>query len=81
MAVEREQWKFDTLCDLYDTLTITQACGAWERVSQSRTGCRGLKEKTNLVPSSFLLLLVGHLSLVAWHLFLLASEDFVSFVS
>ena len=25
MAVEREQWKFDTLCDLYDTLTITQA--------------------------------------------------------
>ena len=25
MAVEKEQWKFDTLCDLYDTLTITQA--------------------------------------------------------
>lgn len=25
MAVEREEWKFDTLCDLYDTLTITQA--------------------------------------------------------
>ncbi len=24
MAVEREEWKFDTLCDLYDTLTITQ---------------------------------------------------------
>eukprot|EP00438_Fugacium_kawagutii_P024754 Skav213504 [mRNA] locus=scaffold3849:220391:247029:- [translate_table: standard] len=24
VAVEREQWKFDTLCDLYDTLTITQ---------------------------------------------------------
>jgi superfamily II DNA/RNA helicase len=24
-AVEREEWKFDTLCDLYDTLTITQA--------------------------------------------------------
>lgn len=24
MAVEREQWKYDTLCDLYDTLTITQ---------------------------------------------------------
>lgn len=23
--VEREDWKFDTLCDLYDTLTITQA--------------------------------------------------------
>ena len=24
VAVEREEWKFDTLCDLYDTLTITQ---------------------------------------------------------
>lgn len=23
--VQKEQWKFDTLCDLYDTLTITQA--------------------------------------------------------
>lgn len=23
VAVEREEWKFDTLCDLYDTLTIT----------------------------------------------------------
>lgn len=23
--MEREEWKFDTLCDLYDTLTITQA--------------------------------------------------------
>lgn len=25
IAVEQEEWKFDTLCDLYDTLTITQA--------------------------------------------------------
>lgn len=25
VAVEEEDWKFDTLCDLYDTLTITQA--------------------------------------------------------
>eukprot|EP01095_Lingulamoeba_sp_RSL-Kostka_P001698 TRINITY_DN1248_c0_g2_i1.p1 TRINITY_DN1248_c0_g2~~TRINITY_DN1248_c0_g2_i1.p1 ORF type:complete len:405 (+),score=153.91 TRINITY_DN1248_c0_g2_i1:76-1290(+) len=25
ILVEEEQWKFDTLCDLYDTLTITQA--------------------------------------------------------
>ena len=25
MAVEKEEWKFDTLTDLYDTLTITQA--------------------------------------------------------
>ncbi|KAH9038487.1 Asp-Glu-Ala-Asp box polypeptide 48, partial [Lactarius pseudohatsudake] len=24
VAVEKEDWKFDTLCDLYDTLTITQ---------------------------------------------------------
>jgi ATP-dependent RNA helicase len=25
IMVEKEEWKFDTLCDLYDTLTITQA--------------------------------------------------------
>eukprot|EP01120_Amphizonella_sp_Union-15-10_P015146 TRINITY_DN770_c0_g2_i1.p1 TRINITY_DN770_c0_g2~~TRINITY_DN770_c0_g2_i1.p1 ORF type:complete len:410 (-),score=74.87 TRINITY_DN770_c0_g2_i1:51-1280(-) len=25
VAVEQEKWKFDTLCDLYDSLTITQA--------------------------------------------------------
>jgi superfamily II DNA/RNA helicase len=24
IAVEREEWKLDTLCDLYETLTITQ---------------------------------------------------------
>eukprot|EP01004_Peranema_trichophorum_P004435 NODE_3358_length_1365_cov_156.454911_g2922_i0.p1 GENE.NODE_3358_length_1365_cov_156.454911_g2922_i0~~NODE_3358_length_1365_cov_156.454911_g2922_i0.p1 ORF type:complete len:420 (+),score=63.98 NODE_3358_length_1365_cov_156.454911_g2922_i0:54-1262(+) len=35
VAVEREEWKFDTLCDLYDTLTITQAvifCNMKKRV-------------------------------------------------
>lgn len=34
VAVEKEDWKFDTLCDLYETLTITQAvsiCGNEER--------------------------------------------------
>src|SRR5271168_5259901 len=25
IAVEREDWKLETLCDLYETLTITQA--------------------------------------------------------
>jgi ATP-dependent RNA helicase len=25
VAVEKEEWKFDTLVDLYDTLTVTQA--------------------------------------------------------
>ena len=25
VAVEKEEWKFDTLCDLYDTLAVTQA--------------------------------------------------------
>jgi superfamily II DNA/RNA helicase len=24
IAVDREEWKLDTLCDLYETLTITQ---------------------------------------------------------
>jgi len=35
VAVEKEEWKFDTLCDLYDTLTITQAvifCNTRKRV-------------------------------------------------
>jgi len=33
--VEKEEWKFDTLCDLYNTLTITQAvifCNTKEKV-------------------------------------------------
>merc|ERR1719367_2617456 len=25
VAIEREEWKLETLCDLYETLTITQA--------------------------------------------------------
>uniref|UniRef100_A0A0E0KFN2 RNA helicase n=1 Tax=Oryza punctata TaxID=4537 RepID=A0A0E0KFN2_ORYPU len=36
VAVEKEEWKFDTLCDLYDTLTITQAvifCNTKRKVS------------------------------------------------
>ena len=40
VAVEREEWKFDTLCDLYDTLTITQAvifCNTKRKVR----GCPG----------------------------------------
>jgi len=35
VAVEREEWKLDTLCDLYETLTITQAiiyCNARRKV-------------------------------------------------
>ena len=23
IAIDKEEWKFDTLCDLYDSLTIT----------------------------------------------------------
>jgi len=35
VAVEGEEWKFDTLCDLYDSLTITQAvifCNSRDKV-------------------------------------------------
>lgn len=38
VAVEKEEWKFDTLCDLYDTLTITQAvifCNTRRKVKTS----------------------------------------------
>jgi ATP-dependent RNA helicase len=37
VAVEKEDWKFDTLCNLYDTLTITQAvifCNTRRKVRQ-----------------------------------------------
>ena len=40
VAVEKEEWKFDTLCDLYDTLTITQAvifCNTRRKVSATRS--------------------------------------------
>lgn len=44
--MEREEWKFDTLCDLYDTLTITQAvifCNTKRKVRRVRAalGRRG----------------------------------------
>jgi ATP-dependent RNA helicase len=35
ISVEKEGWKFDTLCDLYDTLTVAQAiifCNTREKV-------------------------------------------------
>jgi len=37
VAVEKEDWKFETLCDLYETLTITQAiiyCNTRRKVDQ-----------------------------------------------
>ena len=42
MAVEKEEWKFDTLCDLYDTLTITQAvifCNTKKKVGANPSVC------------------------------------------
>lgn len=39
VAVEREEWKFDTLCDLYDSLTISQAvilCNTKRKVDWKR---------------------------------------------
>ena len=47
IAVEREDWKLDTLCDLYETLTITQAiiyCNTRRKVRRrlgKRKGGRG----------------------------------------
>ena len=43
VAVEKEEWKFDTLCDLYDTLTITQAvifCNTKKKVDWLATKLR-----------------------------------------
>jgi len=59
VAVEKEEWKFDTLCDLYDTLTITQAvifCNTRRKVSRSHSSrihnLRALFDPLNLVPPS-----------------------------
>jgi len=62
VAVEREEWKFDTLCDLYDTLTITQAvifCNTrrkvdWltEKMRDSNFTVRIIKENKNKSSSS-----------------------------
>jgi superfamily II DNA/RNA helicase len=41
VAVEREEWKFDTLCDLYDTLTITQAVIFCNTKKKVPLGARG----------------------------------------
>ena len=44
IAVEKEQWKFDTLCDIYDTLTITQAvifCNTRQKVDWLSDKMRG----------------------------------------
>ena len=43
IAIDREEWKFDTLCDLYDTLTITQAvifCNTKKKVDWLATKMR-----------------------------------------
>jgi len=44
IKVEKEEWKFDTLCDLYDTLTITQAvifCNTRQKVDWLSDKMRG----------------------------------------
>jgi ATP-dependent RNA helicase len=44
VAVEKEEWKFDTLCDLYDSLTITQAvifCNTKKKVDWLADKMRG----------------------------------------
>ncbi|CAE6510746.1 unnamed protein product [Rhizoctonia solani] len=67
VAVEKEDWKFDTLCDLYDTLTITQAVifcntrrkasrvayrkNAWRQLYRSLDGNMETWYKKNATPS------------------------------
>ena len=42
--VEKEEWKLDTLCDLYETLAITQSvifANTRRKVRAAAAGCRG----------------------------------------
>jgi hypothetical protein len=32
IRIEKEEWKFETLCDLYDTVNITQAVSFFIRI-------------------------------------------------
>ena len=46
VSVEEEEWKFDTLCDLYDTLTVAQAvifCNTKQKVDWLTTKMRESK--------------------------------------
>lgn len=51
VAVEKEDWKFDTLCDLYDTLTITQAvifCNTRRKVSLLSDSSDGITNELSI---------------------------------
>lgn len=48
VAVEREEWKFDTLCDLYDTLTITQAVIFCNTKRKVRAPLMSLRQKLKM---------------------------------
>lgn len=50
VAVEKEDWKFDTLCDLYDTLTITQAVIFCNTRRKVRVGSRLRLESPAYLP-------------------------------
>jgi ATP-dependent RNA helicase len=50
VLVEKEEWKFDTLTDLFDTLTITQAaifCNTRKKVKIGGGG--GVIENPNII--------------------------------
>merc|ERR1712045_689029 len=55
VAVEKEDWKIDTLCDLYETLTITQAiiyCNTRRKVDLSLTSSqRGTSRFRRCMPT------------------------------
>lgn len=54
VAVEREEWKFDTLCDIYDTLTITQVLLATRLINNSLPRNKTTCHQYIVVISSFI---------------------------
>ena len=44
VAVEKEEYKFETLCDLYETLTITQAVIFCNKVSKVEWLAKKMRE-------------------------------------
>merc|ERR1711964_788232 len=49
IAIDREEWKVETLSDLYETLTITQAiiyCNTRRKVDSWRRSCRSVTSRS-----------------------------------
>jgi translation initiation factor 4A len=70
IAVEKEEWKLDTLCDLYETVTITQAviyCNTSRKVDWLSETMHGRKFTVSALVSLFVVYIIILLISCAQH--------------